>query len=239
MHVLVLGTFLHLRRCHMRHSRHSFHFHSASVLTHTHYQTITFLSDLLGANDIDDTNTTTRSTTKHGMANPDDNGCTLRQGLDKLPPELEEMIYDFTFTADAKIRMYSREPGRRGIALTRARLHELAQGYSKEIVTVNDMPCLLHVDRASRKKFAESFYGNPNSLFIFSHYRLPVAKAHLKLVNDLRIGVQIFVGVPSRRERRSFARYTQRNAESIPFIGCKEIETLLRERAGAIHEQCC
>ncbi|PIA89101.1 hypothetical protein CB0940_06719 [Cercospora beticola] len=168
------------------------------------------------------------------MANSKDDSHTLRERLDELPPELWEMIYDLTFTADAKVRLYSQLPERKDSErLTSAKLHELAQGYSKEIVTVNEIPYLLHVDRASRNKFARSFYGNPDSLFIVSRCSNPGVITHLKLVKNIHMGIDRWGGgIVDRYCRRAVVEWTGKSEHSICFLYPEDIEALLKKRAG-------
>ncbi|GIZ41102.1 hypothetical protein CKM354_000441800 [Cercospora kikuchii] len=173
------------------------------------------------------------------MANSSVDGCTLRERLDELAPELWKMIYDFTFTADTKVRLYNRDPGSKyGHGLTLAMFREATKAYSEEVVTINEIPHLLHVDRASREKFAQSFYGNPDSLFVVSLGSIPGENTHLKLVKDLRVGVGRYGdGVLDRYWRRVVVERTGRPEQSIPFIDCEDIEALLEERAAVADEQ--
>lgn len=174
------------------------------------------------------------------MANSNDDSHTLRERLDALPPELWEMIYDWTFTAGAKIRMYSWEPESQYFRrVTCAELHELAQGYSNDMVTVNEIPHLLHVDRASRKKFAESFYGNPNSRFVVSPSWIAQFPTHKKLVKNLHLDVGRWAsGFYDRQWWRFIAQHVARYAQNISFISYKGIEALLEKSAGVTGEAC-
>lgn len=171
------------------------------------------------------------------MANPSDDSYALHERLDELPPELWHMIYDLTFTADAKIRLYCRESDAECTNPWSLAMYQgLAKIYPKELVTVNEISHLLHIDRASRNKFAESFYGNPDSLFVVPRRSAAGIKTYLKLVKNLHIGVMWPGGRPNHWWRRDVAEWSERPERSIPFISYDKIVALLKERAGATCE---
>ncbi|PPJ60190.1 hypothetical protein CBER1_10118 [Cercospora berteroae] len=168
---------------------------------------------------------------------------TLRERLEALPQELYDMIYDFTFTAEAKIRLYGWHSQSQcqldsNYLISNAELHKIADVYSKKIVTVDEIPHLFHVDRASRKKYAESFYGNPSSVFVISLGWTPKRLAHLRLVKNLRVSCGRGRGVLHRMRRRRTAEYLGTSEQSISFISYQGIEALLEKRAGVTGEAC-
>lgn len=177
------------------------------------------------------------------MADSNEDSRTLRERLDELPPELWEMIYDFTFTAEERIRLYGWHSQSQcqldsDYLISNAELHKIADVHSKKIVTVNEVPHLFHVDRASRKKYAESFYGNPSSVFVITLGWTPKRLAHLRLVKNLRMSCGRGRGVLYRMHRRRTAEYLGTSEQSISFITYKEIEALLEKRAGVTGEAC-
>lgn len=90
----------------------------------------------------------------------------LRALIDSLPQELYDEIYDLAFTAEPKIRIYSGKDIDEDLVLGFA---ELERASLQRVVKLNEaIPRLLHVDRASRKKFAESYFGHPDSTFVYT-----------------------------------------------------------------------
>ncbi|CAK1358716.1 unnamed protein product [Cercospora beticola] len=116
----------------------------------------------------------------------------------------------------------------------------LTKPYSEQFVTVNETSHLFHVDRASRKKFAQSYYGNPGSIFILCRNWIPEDKTHLKLIKDLRLGVP--VPTTSSPLGIGWAGWMMECTEvfegSITFMNGETIETLLKERAGIANSPC-
>lgn len=106
----------------------------------------------------------------------DNSTLALRNRLKtKLPAELYNIIYDLTFTADTKVHFFvcshfcphcgTGPKTQRGLAISE-RKHNQAK--SCKHMTVNArLPHLLHVDRASRRQFAASFFGGPSSFVIY------------------------------------------------------------------------
>ncbi|CAK1358704.1 unnamed protein product [Cercospora beticola] len=92
--------------------------------------------------------------------------ATMRSRLQDLPQELYNEIYDFTFTADAKIRV--------SISLdsTMPSAEWIAKRYPSHLVGVNEqLPDLSRVDRHSRQKFLKSYFGNPDSMFVVCGFK--------------------------------------------------------------------
>ncbi|USW57217.1 hypothetical protein Slin15195_G105360 [Septoria linicola] len=87
---------------------------------------------------------------------------TLRERLEDLPPELYDEIYSLTFTADRSFRIYA------------SPWHKVHQGWlsvsanASSRVTINEkVSHLFHVDRASRKKFSASYWGNGSQSLMY------------------------------------------------------------------------
>ncbi|GIZ41113.1 hypothetical protein CKM354_000442900 [Cercospora kikuchii] len=90
----------------------------------------------------------------------------MRSRLQDLPQELYNGIYDLTFTADAKIRV-SIPPDS-----TMPSAGWIARRYPSHLVGVNEpIPDLSRVDRHSRQQFLESYFGNPNSMFVICGFK--------------------------------------------------------------------
>ena len=87
-----------------------------------------------------------------------DNSLALRARLEALPPELCEMIYDFTFTSSAATRMETSPDYEFSKDLVVASKLHFGEAHRN---TLNArLPHLLHVDRQSRLQFAKSYYGS-------------------------------------------------------------------------------
>ncbi|CAK1358715.1 unnamed protein product [Cercospora beticola] len=154
----------------------------------------------------------------------------LHELMDMLPQELYDQIYDLTFTAAAKIRIYIYG---RGYSRGRAQLTAATKHYSRRVVAVNEkIPHLLHVDRASRQKFAESYYGNPNSIFLFSGLEPVRQKSFLRLVKDVRLILWCNSEVLAVYGRDRIAEWAGISAESIGLISHDDISALLTKRVG-------
>ncbi|CAK1358709.1 unnamed protein product [Cercospora beticola] len=108
------------------------------------------------------------------------NSLELRNHLEGLPQELYNYIYDLTFTAEAKVRLYAKKAD-----IERLQLDELLENFSERAVTINEkVPRLLHVDRSSRTKFATSYFGG-DSIFVVvgpARYNICFSQSHLELV---------------------------------------------------------
>ncbi|GIZ41107.1 hypothetical protein CKM354_000442300 [Cercospora kikuchii] len=105
----------------------------------------------------------------------------LRDHLERLPQELYDNIYDLTFAAASKLCIYAP----RNIL----DLWNVGNRYPKRIISINEkLPHLLHVDRRSRAKFAQSFFGNDTSFLAIHSSALAslcIENRHLELVNEL------------------------------------------------------
>ncbi|KAF2166093.1 hypothetical protein M409DRAFT_23820 [Zasmidium cellare ATCC 36951] len=131
---------------------------------------------------------------------------------DKLPQELFDRIYDFTFTAEPGVRYLDRfNPYHHPMYIPRPLFQKL------------DSINLLHVDRASRKQFAESFYGGDGAVFVMTgHAQRPawwikpaciewlsiLPSQHRALIKDVRCAIK-------GHSRRHSGR-TQVTTNSIP-----------------------
>lgn len=108
------------------------------------------------------------------------NSDELRKHLESLPQELYNYIYDLTFTADAKVRLYARKH-----QSWRLELDWLPETCSEQVVTINEkMPHLFRVDRSSRTKFAASYFGG-ESVFVVvgpARYSPCFSQSHLDLI---------------------------------------------------------
>ncbi|CAK1358712.1 unnamed protein product [Cercospora beticola] len=105
------------------------------------------------------------SDSDNGDGNGDDS-LKLRELIEGLPQELQDIIYDMTFTADPKVHIcawkrYVRDP----------KLKDAFAEYSARVVEFNKQlhPHLLWVDRHSRQKFASSYYGR-DSVFVLPEF---------------------------------------------------------------------
>ncbi|PIA89260.1 hypothetical protein CB0940_06720 [Cercospora beticola] len=182
------------------------------------------------------------SSTAHGMhdsgfgsgnSSPE---LELRERLENLPQELYNYIYDLTFTAEAKIRIYTYDEDRGRVP---AQLRDAMKHYSKRVVTVHERPPhLLHVDRASRQNFAKSFYGNPDSIFIFSVGCSFPARDNpfISLMKDVRLVLWCNSTVPSRYGRKRIAKWAGISTESIGLIFYKDIPALVKKRIGGVEK---
>lgn len=113
----------------------------------------------------------------------------LHSYLEELPQELYDHIYNLTFTAETGIRYASKPP----------------QGASEEgrksrpLFVHPDHVGLLHVDRLSRKKFANGYFAGEGTVFVcditgrvglleawLTPWTSSVDAAHLKLIRDVR-----------------------------------------------------
>lgn len=110
----------------------------------------------------------------------DHDSKTLRDHLLDLPQELYDEIYNLTFTA---------APGPRyPVQMTCSLATSMRQDSLFRDVHLAPVPfqghdsvALLHVDRASRDKFAKSYYGGPDAFFMFDDCR--VCRKWLKSLN--------------------------------------------------------
>lgn len=90
----------------------------------------------------------------------------MRSRLQVLPQELYDEIYDLTFTADAKIRVSISSDS------TMPSAGWIARRYPSHLVGVNEqLPDLSRVDRHSRQQFLESYFGNPDSMFVICGFK--------------------------------------------------------------------
>ncbi|GIZ41103.1 hypothetical protein CKM354_000441900 [Cercospora kikuchii] len=162
-------------------------------------------------------------------------GLELRERLENLPQELYDYIYDLTFTAEAKIRIYSHE---NSYGPTSSMLSNATKHYSQQAVEVNERPPhLLHVDRASRQKFAKSFYGNPDSTFIFSTGHFPVReKPFMGLMQDIRLIVWNDYGALNSHKQGRIAKWAGLSTEDVDLISYMNIPALLNKRLGVVEE---
>ncbi|CAK1358707.1 unnamed protein product [Cercospora beticola] len=122
-------------------------------------------------------------------SNSSNNGDSLdlRRHIENLPQELYDRIYDLTFTATPKVRVYCMcADTREYLRLDR----QIAVFSAKLNISVNEkLPHLLHVDRCSREKFAKSYFGHPGSIFIFcgiAPNQICIQSSHFDLIPVLR-----------------------------------------------------
>ncbi|CAK1358708.1 unnamed protein product [Cercospora beticola] len=90
----------------------------------------------------------------------------LRDHLESLPQELYNTIYDLTFTADAKIRIYASKP-----AVEAEGLNYLVAKHFDHVVLNEPLPNTLWVDHNSRKKVAASFFRGESTFIFFGFDR--------------------------------------------------------------------
>ena len=121
--------------------------------------------------------------------NKEDDSLALRARLEAIPPELYNMIYDFTFTANAATRMetspdyeFSKE------LVVASKLHVGESHYN----TLNArLPHMLHVDRQSRLQFAKSYYGSSHyivyGLFHMEQLMRVISREYWPFVRSLRL----------------------------------------------------
>lgn len=134
-------------------------------------------------------------------------GARVRARLDKLPQELYDKIYDFTFSA---------EPGNRYLDCFVDPSYRPSKDGMRPLFQKPDSIHLLHVDRASRKQFARSYYGGSGAVFISPWISKSVIsgpphdtchiwlsslpKDHRAMIRDVRIVLPDRVEPPSYRE---------------------------------------
>ncbi|KAK4494307.1 hypothetical protein PRZ48_014605 [Zasmidium cellare] len=118
----------------------------------------------------------------------------LRTHLESLPQELYDHIYDLTFTANPCVHYLDRFYPRSVASF--AKISKLSK-VARPLFQKPDSPNLLHVDRASRRKFAQSFYGGHGSVFVADHlvcgfvdrigrFIRSLPEEHQEMVRDIR-----------------------------------------------------
>ncbi|GIZ48081.1 hypothetical protein CKM354_001115600 [Cercospora kikuchii] len=163
----------------------------------------------------------------------------LRKGLLNLPQELYDRIYDLTFTAATKIRIY--RPGHGD--LVRQVLAELYEKSPSDIVVFDErLPHLFHVSRASRELFAKSYFGGDGAVFVFyapvKIWRVPIEKCHWELIKDARVAFtnsHYLVNWESRqfKNEKAFNYPGRVVADRIPIQWHHHIEKLIKGRMEA------
>ncbi|PIA88751.1 hypothetical protein CB0940_06721 [Cercospora beticola] len=171
----------------------------------------------------------------------------LRERLESLPQELYNHIYDFTFTATSRIRIFGISPWAR-FYLTTSVLPDTA---SRRVVTFDErLPSMLRVDRASRKKFADSYFGGEDSTFIFYvgyEMRDYDLRHYFEGIPDFRKLIKnVFWSSEAKHHVRSFMDskvagrfheyWLEKSPESFKFLTYNEVEALVKKRAGIADE---
>lgn len=121
----------------------------------------------------------------------------LQKGLARLPQELYDQVCDLTFTANAAVRMFFDE----AVYKDRGALNMLSSGSTfgpagqlhKHVSGVQQPAWrLMHVDRASRLKYARSFYGQDSIVVVCGSSGLAtlLGKMHCDHVPLLRVYVR-------------------------------------------------
>ncbi|GIZ41104.1 hypothetical protein CKM354_000442000 [Cercospora kikuchii] len=171
----------------------------------------------------------------------------LRERLESLPQELYNHIYDFTFTATSRIRIFGISPWARFYLTTSV----LPDTSSRRVVTFDErLPSMLRVDRASRKKFADSYFGGEDSTFIFyvgyevrdydlRHYFEGIPDFRKLIKNALwsseaKTPCRSFMD--SKEAGLFHELWLKKSPESFKFLSYDEIEALVKERAGIADE---
>ncbi|PPJ60202.1 hypothetical protein CBER1_10121 [Cercospora berteroae] len=173
------------------------------------------------------------------MASDSDDSLKLRALIEGLPQELQDIIYDMTFTADPKIHIYASARGVR-----EGKLKELLAECSTRVVDLNDglHPHLLWLDRHSRQKFASSYYG-PDSVFAIYgglEWRVSIILgSHRDCISEPRlvhVGGDNFGGkrIPESMCRNMLVGggMDAAFASRLIFIKHDEVVKLVKERAG-------
>lgn len=197
------------------------------------------LNDNSNTNSNSGSNASCTTQSKDGISPSNDDSrasLELHELMDMLPQELYDQIYDLTFTAEAKIRIYNFDEN---YGPTPAELRDATKQYSEQVVSINErIPHLLHVDRASRQKFAESYYGDPDSIFLFSMGCSFPAKENpfLSLMPDVRLITWHHVAHFNQDRRACLAESAEIPAGGIDFIFHKDIPALVNKRIGVVEK---
>lgn len=143
----------------------------------------------------------------------------LRTRLENLPQELYDEIYDLTFAAEPGIRYLDRFVPE---GLKKDKIRPLFRG--------PDSVHLLHVDRASRAKFAKSYYGGSGAVFMATSHSdrhgrnrdgtrscitwlLEVPESHREMIQDIRLAILGFARPPAADVERT--RYFPGNDKAL------------------------
>ncbi|GIZ41117.1 hypothetical protein CKM354_000443300 [Cercospora kikuchii] len=164
-----------------------------------------------------------------------DNVVGLQKGLARLPQELYDQVYDLTFTANAAVRMFFDE----AVYKDRGALNMFSSGSTfgpagqlhKHLSGVQQpRRYLMHVDRASRLKYARSFYGQDSIIVVCGASGLTtlLGKMHCDHVPLLRVYVRDTWGneVDEAHAKRIWAHlegcYPSHLPETFHFSGLEE-----------------
>ncbi|GIZ41106.1 hypothetical protein CKM354_000442200 [Cercospora kikuchii] len=170
-----------------------------------------------------------------GNGNGDDS-LKLSALIERLPQELQDIIYDMTFTADAKVHIYIEN---RDLRLSM--LDELVEKCSSSAVEIDKkiLPHLLWVNRHSRQKFASSYFGH-NSVFALYTITEWIASSVLGSLRDL-IPEPLLVFVNDDAQDFSELLYRELCVDSgmdaafasrLIFINHHEVVKMVKQRAG-------
>ncbi|PPJ60199.1 hypothetical protein CBER1_10124 [Cercospora berteroae] len=165
------------------------------------------------------------------------NSLELRNHLECLPQELYNYIYDLTFTADAKVRLYARK-----YEIKYLELDHLQKTFSERAVTINEPPPdLLHVNRHSRTKFASSYFGQESIFVIVGPARWDICfqRSHLQLIRVPRYmaisGCRFpYNNPPGSRFIFGYEASSEAYADRLVLASMDEIVELVKQYAGAM-----
>ncbi|KAK4494841.1 hypothetical protein PRZ48_014197 [Zasmidium cellare] len=136
----------------------------------------------------------------------DDSNDRLAARVQSLPQELYDEIYKLTFTAAPGPRYPAKTIFMKPTHGAEREIH--GQKRPIELVTRqfhgHDAIALLQVDQASREKFARSYYGGPDALFMFN--RRKPAEMWLKSLSEHHRGYLRHVGLAVLYDGFSVAR---------------------------------
>ncbi|CAK1358705.1 unnamed protein product [Cercospora beticola] len=159
----------------------------------------------------------------------DVDSLTLRDLLESLPQELYDYIYKLTFTAEKKIHVYTN--GQAQIDIT---LCTLVKKLEIPTITLNErFPHLLHVDRASRKQLATSYFGTSGSIFITPVDKNASFKRSLIDAEHFALIKAIHVPVRSRDLQLFMQQHISENEVFAPFRS-QAVICLLEDAVGLI-----
>ncbi|PPJ60203.1 hypothetical protein CBER1_10120 [Cercospora berteroae] len=166
----------------------------------------------------------------------------LRERLESLPQELYNHIYDLTFTANPRIRIYGISRWAR-FYLTSSVLPNTISG---RVVAFDErLPNMFRVDRASRRKFAKSYFSGEDSTFIFcvgycTRDCLEGMSYHRLLIKNVLWSCEPTQPVPSTQASKLAKHYhswwLEKSPKTFKFITYDEIEALVKKRAGIADE---
>lgn len=159
---------------------------------------------------------------------------TLQTSLEALPPELYNMIFDFTFTPSFMDRT---EPYK--IDAKRFTLDFTPTLNDRIIDASYKPPQLLQISRATRKKYAKAYYGNGSVFFINGdldkRFINTIPRKHARQIRDVRIMEDWHVFFGYSRDRNNYYQFVLANhCNKLKSVRAKDIKIKIVCHDGSI-----